>query len=66
MTKTVTEPTCTEPSTETKAPVNIDAELNPNVARAEDLLEKGMDVVDGAMSGKSQVYVQSRRFPGGE
>lgn len=66
MCKTLTESACKQPSTEATASLSLGAELNQNPDRTEELLKKGMDVVDGAMSGKSQVYVQSRRFPGGE
>ncbi|MCL4694599.1 MAG: hypothetical protein KJ060_19070, partial [Candidatus Hydrogenedentes bacterium] len=66
MSKTLMEPICMQQSTGGTASVDPGAEINPNNARTEDLLKKGMDVVDESMSGKSREFVQSRRYSGGE
>lgn len=66
MSKTLMEPICMQHSTAVTASMDLGAQINPNNARTEDLLKKGMDVVDESMSGKSKEFVQSRRFSGGE
>ncbi|GMV94041.1 MAG: hypothetical protein AMXMBFR82_38190 [Candidatus Hydrogenedentota bacterium] len=66
MSKTLMEPNCMQQSTGGTESVDLGAEINPNNARTEDLLKKGMDVVDESMSGKSREFVQSRRYSGGE
>lgn len=65
MSKVLTKPTMRKP-TGSRASLNLGAEINPNKARTEELLKKGMDVIDGSMSGQSNEFVQSRRHSGGE